>query len=176
MDEISKARIAAPIAGFRLPRYEQIPDVGLYLEQTVKYISGYLQVVQKNCITSSMVSNYVKMGLLRNPVKKQYGRDQIAYLMFIALAKNVLSLENLAKFIRLQQKTYSLEQAYDYFCMEFENILQFVMELKEQPDDIGTETTDEKFMLRKTIVAIAHKIYLEKCFSLISAEEVYTQD
>ncbi len=176
MDEISKAKIVAPIAALRLPRYEQIPDVGLYLEQTVKYISSYLNPVQDNCITGSMVSNYVKMGLLRNPVKKQYGRDQIAYLFFIALAKNVLSLENLAKFIRLQQNTYPLPLAYDYFCMEFENILQFVIELKEQPDAIGTETSDEKFMLRKTIIAIAHKIYLEKCFSLISAEEAHTQD
>ncbi len=166
----------ALIANFRLPRYDQIPDVGLYLEQTTKYISGYLNVLQENCITGSMVSNYVKMGLLRNPVKKQYGREQIAYLFFIALAKNVLSLEHLALLIRVQQKTYPIELAYNYFCMEFENILQFVMELKEQPDDVGTETTSEKFMLRKTIIAIAHKLYLEKCFSRISQEEAHTQD
>ncbi len=172
MDERCKAQIAA----FHLPRYDQIPDVGLYLEQTVKYISGYLSPLQDNCITGSMVSNYVKMGLVRNPVKKQYGREQIAYLFFIALAKNVLSLENLAKFIRLQQKTYPLELAYNYFCLEFENILQYVTELKESADTVGTETSDEKFMLRKTIVAIAHKIYLEKCFSLLSAAEAQTQD
>ncbi len=164
------------IADFHLPRYDQIPDVGLYLEQTTKYISGYLNVLQENCLTGSMVSNYVKMGLLRNPVKKQYGREQIAYLFFIALAKNVLSLEHLALFIRVQQRTYPLELAYNYFCMELENILQYVMELKEQPDDVGTETTDEKFMLRKTIVAIAHKLYLEQYFSRISQEEAHTQD
>ena len=38
-------------------------------------------------LTGSMISNYVKMKLIDNPIKKQYGRDQIAHLFFIALFK-----------------------------------------------------------------------------------------
>lgn len=64
----------------RLSRYQEIPTVGLYLEQTTKYISQYLDPLEENCITSSMIANYVKKGLIANPVKKQYGREQIAYL------------------------------------------------------------------------------------------------
>lgn len=30
------------IEGFRLPRYEQIPNVGLYLEQVVRYVNAHL--------------------------------------------------------------------------------------------------------------------------------------
>ena len=30
------------IEGFRLPRYAQIPDVGLYLEQVVRYVNTHL--------------------------------------------------------------------------------------------------------------------------------------
>ena len=30
-----KNRMREDISGFRLPRYEQIPDVGLYLEQSI---------------------------------------------------------------------------------------------------------------------------------------------
>jgi hypothetical protein len=33
------------------------------------------------------------------------------------------------------------------------------------------DSTDEKFMLRSTIITIAHKIYLEKCFAALSGEE-----
>ena len=167
----SKHRIADSIREFCLPRYKEIPNVGLYLEQTVKIINEYLAPLQENAITGSMISNYVKKGLVDSPVKKQYHRDQIAYLIFIALAKNVLSLDNLALFIRLQKRTYTTEKAYDYLCMEFENMLQHVFGLKEFADIVGMDSTDEKFMLRGTIITIAHKIYLEKCFEAVAAEE-----
>ena len=88
-------RIAASVNGFHLPRYNEIPNVGLYLEQTAKFITEYYAPLGEYGLTTSMISNYVKKGLLNNPVKKQYNREQIAYLLFIALAKNVLSLDAL---------------------------------------------------------------------------------
>ena len=66
----------------------------------------------------------------------------------------------------MQERTYSLDQAYDYFCDELENILAFVFGLKSSPDDVGVTRTDEKMMLRSTIIAFSHKIYLEKFFQL----------
>lgn len=170
MTQEMKDRISAPARDFRLPRYSEIPNVGLYLEQTTKYISEYLAPLQKGAITSSMISNYVKKGLVSSPVKKQYDRDQIAYLMFIALAKNVLSLDNLMMFIRLQQRTYTPQRAYDYFCVEFENVLQYVFHVKDSLDNVGVDSTDEKMMLRGTIITVAHKIFLEKCFEALAAE------
>ena len=167
----TKQEITNSIQDFRLPRYNEIPNVGLYLEQATKYICEYLAPLQENAITGSMISNYVKKGLVSNPVKKLYSRDQIAYLMFIALAKSVLSLDNLILFIRLQERTYSTERAYNYLCDEFENILQHVFGLKPEIDTVGMDSTDEKFMLRATIITVAHKIYLEKCFAAMAAEE-----
>ena len=171
MTNESKQRIADSVRDFRLPRYSEIPNVGLYLEQTTKYISELLVPLQEGAITGSMISNYVKKGLVSNPVKKQYDRDQIVHLMFIALAKSVVSLDDLARFIRLQERTYSAEKAYNYFCLEFENLLQFVFGLKDSVDNVGNDSSDEKFMLRATIITIAHKIYLDKCFTCLAAEE-----
>lgn len=167
----NKQHIADSVRSFRLPRYHEIPNVGLYLEQTTKYVAEYLAPLQENAITSSMVSNYVKKGLVPSPVKKLYTRDQICYLMFIALAKSVVSLDDLKRFIRLQEHTYTMERAYSYFCLEFENLLQYVFGMKESVDTVGQETTDEKFMFRATIIAIAHKIYLDKCFEALALEE-----
>ena len=171
MTRETKKRLSESVRDFRMPRYEEIPNVGLYLEQTTKYIAEFLAPLQEGAITSSMVSNYVKKGLVASPVKKQYSREQIAYLMFIALAKNVLSLDDLTRFIQLQQRTYTAKRAYDYFCAELENILQYVFGLKDSAEVVGIDTTDEKFMLRATIVTVAHKIYLEKCFAALAAEE-----
>ena len=66
-----KSALADPMRAFRLPRYGELPDVGLYLEQTTKYINHYLKPLGCIEITGSMIRNYVKMGLVTNPVKKQ---------------------------------------------------------------------------------------------------------
>ena len=171
MTNEQKHTAAESIRDFRLPRYQQIPNVGLYLEQTTKYISEYLAPLQEGWITSSMISNYVKKGLIESPVKKRYSRDQIAYLFFIAVAKNVLSLDALAGFIRLQQQTYDLKKAYDYFCEEFENLLQFTFELKDRMDVVGEDTTDEKRLLYSCIAAVSQIVYLEKCLNILAAPE-----
>lgn len=171
MTNEQKRAAAESVRDFRLPRYHEIPNVGLYLEQTTKYIAGYLEPLQAGCITGSMISNYVKKNLITSPVKKRYSRDQIAYLFFIAVAKNVLSLDALTGFIRLQQQTYGLQKAYDYFCEELENLLQFTFELKDTMDVVGEDATDEKRLLYSCVAAVAQVIYLEKCLNILAGEE-----
>ena len=156
--------IQKSIENFKLPDYEAIPDVGLYLEQTVRFISEYLEKLPNVSITNSMVGNYVKKGLIDNPIKKLYKRDQIGYLIFIAIAKTVLSLEDIQILINMQKQAYENKTAYEYFVCEFTNMLHFVFGLKDKVDALGTENTNEKTMLRNTIIAISHKIYLDKCF------------
>ena len=172
----TKQKIADSLRGFRLPRYQEIPDMGLYLEQTAKYISEFLGPLEEGCLTPSMISNYVKKGLIDNPVKKQYSRDQIAYLIFIAIVKSVMSLDGLINFIALQKRTYSLQKAYDYFCRQFENTLLFTAEAKDTLDIVGEDTTDEKRLLFSCIVAVTQKIYLERCLEAIAQEEPSCED
>ena len=171
MKQETKQYIADSIKDFRLPRYREIPDVGLYLDQATKYVGGYLAPLGEYTLTPSMISNYVKKGLIASPVKKQYGREQIAYLFFIAVAKSVLSLDALTRFIRLQQKTYDLPKAYDYFVEEMENLLMYTFELKERAEAVGEDNTDEKRLLYTCILAAVRKVYLEKCLDAIAEEE-----
>ena len=171
MTNPQKQAAADSVRNFRLPRYNEIPDVGLYLEQTAKYITGFLAPVIDGGITPSMISNYVKKGLISNPVKKQYSREQIAYLFFIAIAKNVLSLDALQGFIRVQQATYDLQTAYNYFAEEFENLLLFTFELKDTMNVVGEDSTDEKRLLYSCIAAVTQIIYLEKCLAAIAEEQ-----
>ena len=170
MNSSSKKRVMESIQNFRLPRYHEIPNVGLYLEQTTKYISEYLEPLGDYGLTASMISNYVKKGLVSSPVKKQYDRDQIAYLFFIAVAKTVLSLDALTGFIALQKRTYPLEIAYNFFCNQMEGTLQYTCELTDVVEIGDMETTDEKRLLYSCIVAVTQKIYLEKCLEAIAAE------
>lgn len=171
MKQETKLQVRHSVENFRLPRYNEIPNVGLYLEQATKYVCEYLSPLGEYTLTPSMISNYVKKGLIANPVKKQYGREQIAYLFFIAVAKSVLSLDALTGFIKVQQQTYTLPKAYDYFAEQFESLLRFTFELQDSVDVVGEDNTDEKRLLFTCIVASVQKVYLEKCLEAIAREE-----
>lgn len=167
----TKQQVSRSVADFRLPRYNEIPNVGLYLEQATKYVGEYLAPLGEYTLTPSMISNYVKKGLIANPVKKQYSRDHIAYLFFIAVAKSVLSLDALTGFIRVQQQSYTLPKAYDYFAEQIESLLRFTFELDDTLEVVGEDNTDEKRLLYTCIVAAVQKVYLEKCLEAIARED-----
>ena len=167
MDPNTRSRIAASIDAFRLPAYQEIPDVGLYLEQTAKYISDYLAPVQDMPVTGSMISNYVKKGLIAKPVRKQYSREQIAQLIFIAVAKMVLSMDDVHLMLSIQRQTYPSQIAYDYFRTELRQVMHCVFSRESELSALEADAPDQKVMLRNTIIALAHKIYLDKLFAVI---------
>ncbi len=171
MEKDIKCLFAEKIKGFRLPRYTELPDVGLYLEQVTKYINGIIVPLGCPEMTSSMVSNYVKKGVISAPVKKQYYAEQLAYLLFISIGKSVLSMENIALLFEMQKKCYDTETAYNYFCLELENMLSYIGGLKETVDTIGTSNTVAKTMLRSAIVAASHIIFVSNCFAELKSGE-----
>lgn len=147
----------------KMPRYNEIPNVGLYLEQVVKYINESLLQLHIS-ITPSMLSNYVKKGYIERPIKKQYYADQIAYLIFIVVAKQVLSMENIASLLDLQKATYSEEEAYNYFCEELEYMLTMTFEKWNEQEPVEENIPYEKKVLRSVVIAVSHIIYLNYCF------------
>ena len=170
MNQEIKQRIAESFRDFHLPRYQEIPDVGLYLEQAAKYNGNRLSPLEDTALTRSMIRKKEKKGLIASPVKKQYGRDQIAYLIFIAISKSVLSLDALAAFLKIQQQTYPLERAYDYFVREFENLLMFTFELSDTADIFPETSSAGKRLLDTCIIAALQKVYLEKYLEALAEE------
>lgn len=168
MENMMKKSLADAIRSFRLPRYSELPDVGLYLEQTTKYINHCLDLLTGIEITGSMIRNYVKMDLVNNPINKKYYADQIAHLIIIALLKNIVPLEHINELFHRQRQVYTDEIAYDYFCDELENLLLFHYGVKTELEEIGITTSIEKKMLRSAIIALVNTIYLNACFEFIS--------
>ncbi len=149
------------LKNLRLPAYRELPPIGLYLEQTVQYINGFLMPIGFAELTTSMVSNYVKLGLIDPPVKKQYNAEQIAYLFFIAVAKSVVSMDTINTLLQMQKATYPTPIAYDYFCDELKNMLFFTFGLKDTVEEIGTRHSEEKTIFRSIIIAVSHIIYVQ---------------
>lgn len=167
-------QLAADLGDFNMPRYQELPQVGLYLKQAADYINQCLAPLGDVTLTSSMISNYVKHGLISRPQKKLYHQDQLAELMFIAVAKNVLQLDNLKLAIQIQRQSYDTQTAYDYFCEELENVIRYVFGLQDQLAVVGHEDTEQKHMLRNLIMTVSHKSYLDKYFQILTVADSAT--
>ena len=53
-DDNIKALVPS-IEGFKMPTFDQIPNVGLYLEQTTTFLNEYLEPLDGTQLTSSMI-------------------------------------------------------------------------------------------------------------------------
>lgn len=162
MEKDMQNRMTAGVSTFRLPRYGQIPDIGLYLEQAVRYINAYLAPLELPELTGSMVSNYVKQRLIPAPEKKLYTAEHLSQLLFIAAVKPVASLEGLRLLFAIQQSSYALPTAYDYFCDEFENMLSAAFGIAPAVQGLGETCSDAKDLLCNIITAVVNKVYLDR--------------
>ena len=87
----------------------------------------------------------------------------------LSYVKTVVSMEDVRLMLQVQQSSYEISVAYDYFCAELENLLQYVFELKPAPDEIGTTHTEEKEMLRSALLSVTHKLYMEQHLKFMRA-------
>ena len=147
---------------FRLPRFQELPKVSLYLDQTMEVVADVLAPLygerEEKWITSTMIGNYVKKKAVPRPMGKRYGREHIAYLIFIYVAKQVLSLGEIQSLIEVQRRLYTVERAYDYFCEMFEREMREVFGAKNA-EGAACESA-EAMVVKNLAIAVAHKLYL----------------
>ena len=85
--------------------------------------------------------------------------------MFIAAVKPVVPLEGLRLMFGIQESSYALCTAYDYFCDEFENMLFAAFGVAPAAQGLGETRSAAKDLLRNTVSAIVNKIYLDRYLS-----------
>lgn len=57
--------------------WESLPDISLYMDQVIGYMPRQLiQYGEEERLTSAMVNNYIKDGLLPRAEGKRYGKTQ----------------------------------------------------------------------------------------------------
>ena len=103
---------------FSYPKWEDIPNIDLYLDQVLLYVNQVCAPISPDKdkgLTASMVNNYVKHGYLTKPDKKKYQRKQIARLIAITTLKSVFSIQEIAQTLNSLQTQVSSDQLYDAF-------------------------------------------------------------
>ena len=127
-----------------LPRWDDLPDFDLYMDQVISLMERYLGAPANPAdkgLTTSMVNNYVKTGMVPAPVKKRYGRLQLACLIVICALKPVLPLSVIKEILTDKLGQDNAGALYDRFCERFEVAEQdavHAISSREGTTDAGT--------------------------------------
>ncbi len=105
------------LKGYDLPKWEELPQIGLYMDQVVELLLNYLNFLpadneRKLIISANAINNYVRLKVMPAPIKRKYYREHVAYLIMICTLKQVLSLSDIKNFISSDLDFCGIEHIY----------------------------------------------------------------
>ena len=127
-ERYSREELCARIGAHRLPAWQELPELELYMDQVLSLIARYLggyPGFDKRGLTAAMVNNYVKQGVLPAPKKKRYSRAHLAQLLIICLLKTSLPISD----IRSLTEGEDTEGFYQRFAALFAEVNRETAEL-----------------------------------------------
>ena len=154
--------------------WEALPDIALYMDQLISYMPRQLIRFQESeNLTSAMVNNYIKDGLLPRAEGKRYGQTHLAYLTAICALKQVLSVKEMKTLIRNGTEGREPERLYNYFCQQLD------CALNETADGLDAETEQEdlaRLALGLALRSYANKLACERILNLLQDQEESTDE
>lgn len=147
-------------------RWEEIPDIDLYMDQVLSYMTRQHAGLELNeSLTAAMINNYMKKDLLPRANGKKYNRDHVVYLTAICLLKQVLSVADTGCLLKAQIRERSQEEIQNFYRKytemmdeEFNSVARQVRLSDETPDK---ETLSDT-ALRLAISSYAQKLACEQ--------------
>lgn len=151
-------KIQSGIIEFHCPRWNELPDVDLYMDQVVsvleKNLSVFSQIEGEKVITPTMINNYVKQKLVLPPEKKRYNKEHLSCFFIICLMKRILSISEISRLLAYISRNQSMETGYDLFCTELEKALKDVLMNK----NTVSEAVSDFILIRSAVLALAYKL------------------
>ncbi len=149
------------IKNYRCPRWEQLPDIDLYMDQVLVVLERHLSIFKRDdgekIITSTMINNYVKQKITFPPVNKKYTRYHIAYLYIVCVLKSFMSLSEICTSITGMLNGRHSAEAFNMFSDEFNAAMDEVFGVAQRktmpPDD------DAGRLLRSGATVCANILY-----------------
>ena len=109
------------LINYKLPLWEDIPNIGLYMEQMIALLKQYLdymppELKDEQFITGPTINNYVRKRIMPEPIGKKYYRTHIAYLIMICSLKQCLSIPVLQTMIPMGLSEAELKETYNAYA------------------------------------------------------------
>lgn len=116
----------------KIPLWNELPELDLYMDQIIVLMEKYLGTATKDkLITSSMINNYVKLGIIPPPQKKKYSKIHIAYLIIICSLKQVMPIPDIKILIDDKLKNSSIEELLNQYSKLYSDSANKICELSE---------------------------------------------
>ena len=151
---------------FKLPRWNDLPSIDLYLDQVLslldEYLGEYLELDGKKVMTKTMINNDVKQKYLKAPVNKKYDRFTVASLFVIAILKPVYTIEEISRLIKLSARTAGPQKGYDLFCDYIEQAVKHAFEGTLMPKELNRE--DRRWILWNVCNSFACQLYARNVY------------
>lgn len=152
----------------KLPRYDELPTMGLYMEQLVDYINDklgpFFSEIGVKPLTRSMVNNYVKAKLIAPPENKKYYELSIAMVIVMYVVKTSYSTTDVGDIIALGLTYEDIGKIYNRFCEAVEDATKQVFAGDVNLKFEKNESDENKFILKNIALSIACKFFTTKCF------------
>ncbi len=152
-----------------IPRWNELPNVDLYLDQVVTFINSSLSEFltcnissdkkENQILTKTMINNYVKNNLIDAPIKKKYSKIQCAKIFVICILKQVYSMNEIYTLIEIALTHSDVEHAYNRFCSLFEEALKCAYNKKDFIDNDSQQ--GNKHLLKSVLLSCSYKIYVQ---------------
>ncbi len=154
----------------RPAEWNQMPDIALYMDQIISYMPRQLiHFGDGNTLTSAMVNNYIKDGLVPRAAGKRYGPIHLGYLTAVCTLKNVLSVRDVGALIAAgERRTQDPETLYRYFCDALDRAL------KETAETIDPESQREdlaKLALDLALRSYANQLACARLLEILQPED-----
>lgn len=147
-------------------KWESLPDFALYMDQVISYMSRqYMEGETDAILTSAMVNNYIKEGLLPRAQGKRYFREHLAHLTAICQLKQVLSVSDVKLLLRGElDDGADVEHFYNDYCALLDASLMRTAQSVEENADIAVLS---HMALELAIASYTNKLACEKLLSII---------
>ncbi len=150
MEELQELR--ARLERERPTPWGDLPDIALYMDQLISYMPRQLiRFEGGEALTSAMVNNYIKDGLVPRAEGKRYGPVHLGYLTAVCALKKVLSVREMKVLMEAGNKIGSDEARYGYFCQALDSALS------DAAGSIDPDTPQEE--LARTALDLALRAY-----------------
>jgi len=162
---------AEEIEKYSAVEWDRLPEIYLYMDQVLTYMDKQLCLFERNentsLLTSSMINNYVKDGVLPRPEQKKYSRDHLALLMVICMLKQVLSIQDVSSLLKTLLEDASKSEMYGRFCEAQSSALKEVCERVKTTATQG-EAELTRLAIELSIEANARRTASERILSELS--------
>ena len=149
--------------------WDALPDLALYMDQVISYMPRQLIRYDENeNLTSAMVNNYIKDGLLPRADGKKYGQTHLAYLTAICALKQVLSVKEMKTLIQDGLLGREPERVYNYFCRTLDSALN---DTANQLDEELEEENLSRLALELALRSYADRLACQRIISLLQEKE-----